>query len=126
MYGGVGWDGKNAGVGCGCWNARMAFDYFARSFAPETGRYSVAVLDSNGDLILRIGRYGNCDSAGPKSLVPLGGDEVGMVHGAYLATATDRRLFVADPANDRIFSVKLGYHTTGQVALKNAPDHKRR
>ena len=82
----------------------------------------MAVLDSSGNLILRIGRYGNCDSAGPKSLVPLGGDEVGMVHGAYLATDTDRRLFVADGASDRIFSVKLGYHAEERMALKDVPD----
>ena len=122
MYGGVGFDGKNAGNGCACWNARAAFDYFARSFAPEIDRYRIAVLDSSGNLILRIGRYGNCDSAGPASLVPLGGDEVGMVHGAYLATHTDHRLFVADGANDRIFSVKLGYHAEEKIAMKDVPD----
>lgn len=120
MYGGVGWDGKNAPVGgaCGCWNARFTFDYFARSFAPEIDRYKIAVLDSNGNLILRIGQYGNADSAGPRSIVPLGGDEVGIVHGAYLATHTDRRLFIADLANDRIFSVKLDYHLTEKVQLR--------
>jgi hypothetical protein len=126
MYGGVGYDGKNAGVGCACWNARATFDYFARSFAPELDRYRVAVLDSAGNLILRIGRYGNRDSAGPKSRVPLGGDEVGMTHGAYLAVDTDRRLFVADPANDRIFSVRLGYRATERVALKDVPDEAKR
>ncbi len=120
MYGGVGYDGKNAGVGCGCWNARFAFDYFNRSFAPEIDRYRVAVLDGNGNLILRIGKYGNADSAGEKSLVPMGGDEVGMVHGAYIATATDHRLFIADVSTDRIFSVKLGYHQNESVPLKSA------
>jgi sugar lactone lactonase YvrE len=118
MYGGVGYDGKNAGVGCGCWNARMAFDYFNRTFAPELDRFKVAVLDSNGNLIMRIGRYGNADSGGPGSAVPLGGDEVGMTHGAYLATDTDKRLFIADSANDRIFSVALGYHIEMKVPLK--------
>jgi sugar lactone lactonase YvrE len=120
MYGGVGYDGKNAGVGCGCWNARFAFDYFGRSFAPEVDRYQVAVLDSNGNLILRIGKYGNADSAGAKSTVPIGGDEVGMVHGAYLATHTDHRLFIADVSSDRIFSVKLDYHQTEKVSLGTA------
>jgi NHL repeat len=120
MYAGVGYDGKNAGIGCACWNARAAFDYYGRSFAPEIDRYRLAVLDSAGNLILRIGRYGNRDSAGPGSLVPLGGDEVGMTHGAYLATETDRRLFVADPANDRIFSITLGYHASEKISLKSS------
>jgi len=110
FFGGVGYMGKNSGVGCACWNSRMAFDYLNRSFAPELERYSVAVLDSNGNLITRIGKYGNHDSLGPKSLKPVGGDEVTMVHGAYLATMSDRFLYIADISNDRIVEVKLNYH----------------
>jgi hypothetical protein len=133
MYGGVGWMGKNRGVGCACFNCRFAFDYLGRSFAPEMDRYSVAVLDSAGNLILRLGRYGNVDDGKP--LVPhsalrnpksIGGDEVALFHGAYLATHTDHRLFVADPGNGRVVSVKLGYHAEGKVALKDVPDEAER
>ena len=109
FVGGVGWSGKNAGKGCSCWNARMSFDYFNRSFAPEIDRYSVAVLDEEGNLILRVGQYGNADSQGAKSKVPLGSDEVGMTHGAYLGTLTDKYLFIADSANQNVISVKLDY-----------------
>ena len=38
------------------------------------------------------------------------------------ARRTDRRLFIADVANERVLSVKLGYHATERVALKNVPD----
>lgn len=38
-------------------------------------------------------------------------------HGATYATDTDRRLFIADPGNQRIASVKLGYHAEEKVAL---------
>lgn len=117
FFGGVGFSGKNAGQGCSCWNATMAFDYFNRSFAPEIDRYSVAVVDEEGNLILRVGQYGNCDSQGPLSKAPLGGDEVGMTHGAYLATLTDKSLFIADPANQRIISVKLNYAKTAKQKL---------
>lgn len=109
FFGGAGFSGKNSGVGCACWNARMAFDYFNRSFVPEIDRFSVAVLDEAGNLVLRIGQFGNPDSQGAKSSVPLGGDEVGITHGAYLATTTDRNLYIADPANQNIVSVKLNY-----------------
>jgi hypothetical protein len=126
MYGGVGWGGKNTGTGCACWNTRFCMDYFARSFAPEIDRYSVAVLDAGGNLILRIGRYGNVDSAGPDSLVPLGGDEVGLMYGAYLAVHTDRHLFIADPGNARIVSVKLDYHAGRTVPLGATSDEARR
>jgi len=129
MYGGVGWMGKNLGIGCACFNCRFAFDYFNRSFAPEMDRYSVAVLDSAGNLILRLGRYGNVDDgqplnpkSGPSKTRSIGGDEVALFHGAYVATHTDRRLFVADPGNGRVLSVKLGYHATEKTNLKDVPD----
>jgi len=122
MYGGVGYGGKNRGVGCACFNARATYDYFDRSFGPEVDRYRVAVLDANGNLILRIGQYGNRDSAGPGSRVPLGGDEVGLFHGAYLGTHGDRNLYIADYGNQRIVSVKLEYHVEARKPLKEIPD----
>ncbi len=144
FYGGVGFDGFNpshSGGGCDCWNSRFTLDYFARSFAPEIGHFSVAVLDTKGNLILRVGTYGNVDdglpfgkaskNAGKRSsgFMPgepphqrsIGGDEVGLFHAAYVGTHTDRRLFIADAGNGRIVSVKLGYHATEKVALKDVP-----
>lgn len=120
LYGGVGFAGFNAsraGGGCACWFSRFTLDYFARSLAPEPTHYSVAIVDSSGNLITRVGRYGNVDSAGAKSLIPLGGDEVGLMHACYVGTHTDRRLFISDVGNGRIVSVKLDYHTTERVAL---------
>lgn len=120
FYGGLGFAGKNAarsGGGCNCYNARFALDYFGRSFAPAIGHHSVAVLDSNGNLILRIGQYGNADSAGPQSQNSLGGDEVGLFYAPYVAVHTDRRLFIADPGNARIVSVKLDYHHSRRLAI---------
>ncbi|MEX0702353.1 MAG: hypothetical protein WD069_09685 [Planctomycetales bacterium] len=124
MYGGVGFCGKNSTYamgGCSCWNTRFCMDYFGRSFAPEIDRYQVAVLDSAGNLILRVGRYGNVDSAGPDSRVPLGGDEVGLFHAPYVAAHTDKRLFIADIGNQRIASVRLDYHATRESPLRNDP-----
>ena len=135
LYGGTGWDGFNpshSGGGCDCWNSRFVLDYFARSFAPEIDHYSVAVVDSNGNLILRVGRYGNVDDGkpldgkgGPPGVRPLGGDEVGLFHAAYVGTHTDRRLFIADAGNARILSVKLAYHVEQSVRLKDVPDGAR-
>ena len=105
------------GIVCACWNTRFVLDYFKRSYVPEMDRYRVAVLDANGNLILRMGQYGNVDSAGPKSKVPVGGDGVALFHAPYLATHTDRRLFIADPGNQRILSVRLGYHAQERIAL---------
>ena len=69
MYGGVGLDGciPHWAPNCSCWNSRGALDLYARSFVTELGRSTVAVLDSNGSLIMRIGRYGNVDCGTPPS-----------------------------------------------------------
>lgn len=121
MYGGVGLHN----MACICWNARPALDLFARSFAPEINRFSVAVLDCNGNPILRIGQFGNVDdgtplqtAGGPPHTRSLGGDEVGLCFPAYLATHTDRRLYIADAGNSRIVGVKLAYHAEERVGLK--------
>ncbi len=131
LYGGVGWSGYSAidGPNCACPNARFVLDYFARSFTPEHDRYNIGVLDSAGNLILRVGRYGNVDDGmplvkdgGPPNPRPIGGDELALFDARYLATHTDRRLFVKDLGNARLASVKLGYHADETVALKEVPD----
>ena len=129
FLGGVGWHGKNHGLGCGCRNVRFALDYFGRTFAPELDRYSVAVLDTAGNVIVRIGQYGNVDdgkplveAGGPPVTRSIGGDEVALMHAAYAATQTDRRLFLADIGNYRVLSVKLGYHVDESVSLKTVKD----
>lgn len=128
FYGGVGYAGFNTqrdGGGCACWFARFKLDHFARSFAPEPYQYSVAVLDTNGNLITRIGRYGNVDDGnpldpkgGPSEPRSIGGDEVGLFHADFVGVHTGRHLFIADLGNARIVSVKLNYHTTERIALK--------
>lgn len=110
MYGGCGFGGFNGpNGGCACWFVRFKLDYYARSFVPEPMQYSVAVLDSSGNLILKIGKYGNEDSKGKNSKEPLGGDEVGLFHPCFVEVHSDRRLFIADIGNENIMSVKLKY-----------------
>jgi hypothetical protein len=110
FYGGAGHCMRATG-GCNCWHSRFTLDYFARSFVPETERYSVAVLDTAGNLVTRIGKYGNVDDPG-----------IGLVYPSYVATHTDHRLFVTDQGNARVASIKLGYHAIEKVALKDVPD----
>ena len=77
---------------------------------------------------MRIGRYGNPDDGmpliaegGPPRPRNIGGDEVALFHAGYLATHTDRRLFIADIGNARIVSVKLDYHAAETVPLTALP-----
>jgi hypothetical protein len=118
-YGGVGKGASNVDLCC-CWFPRFILGDFARSLAPETSLFSVAVLDSAGNLILRIGQYGNVDDGGPETNG--NSDGVALFHPWYVATHTDRRIFIADPGNARIASVKLGYHAEQKVALKDVKD----
>jgi len=132
LYGGVGNCSFKIATGCICWQqSRFTLDYFARSFAPEMDQFSVAVLDSAGNLIMRIGKYGNVDdgaplSKNPKLAVPhprkLGGDEVALMHACHVATMTDRYLYIGDVGNGRIAQVRLGYHSEEKVRIKDVPD----
>jgi len=129
IRGGVGMDTKclnSASRDCHCvGTSRFDLDYFARSFVPEIDRNSVLVLDANGNQVLRIGTYGNVDdgvplvgAGGPAKPRSVGGDEVALFWGNHVATHTDHRLFIADPGNGRILSVKLGYHAEERVRLR--------
>jgi hypothetical protein len=126
FYGGVGFAG---GATCCCWNARFALDLLGRTFATELARFRVAILDTNGNLIVRVGKYGNVDDGlplikdgGPPNPRSVGGDEVALFHPSYVATHSDRRLFIADYGNYRVLSVKLGYHTEERMPLGDVPD----
>ena len=123
LYGGIGLSKPGA---CICWNSRFSKDYFNRSFAPEIQNFSVAVIDSSGNLILRVGKYGNVDDGkpivaegGPKETNSIGGDEVSLFYACYVASETDKRLFIADAGNTRILSVKLGYHAEEKTFIKD-------
>ncbi len=109
--------------------SRSDLDLFKRSFISEVDHYSVVVLDANGNPVTRIGRMGNVDDGrpltpegGPTQTRSIGGDEVAIFHAMNVATHTDRRLFIADVGNQRILSVKLGYHASQVVDLKDVPN----
>jgi len=130
QYGGVGFAKPPH---CSCYHSRFAQDCFGRSFAPEQDIFGVAVLDAAGNLILRVGKYGNVDDGqplaaegGPAKPRPVGGDEVALFQANYVGVHSDRRLFIADAGNGRIVSVKLGYHTEERMALKEIPEGGRR
>jgi hypothetical protein len=131
LFGPVGADGHyGSGGHCSCVvNGRFALDLFGRSFAPEVDRYRAVVLDSSGNAIVRIGKYGNVDDGvplvkegGPPNPRSIGGDEVAIMHAMNVAVHTDRRFFLSDTGNQCIRSVKLGYHAEEKVALKDVKD----
>ncbi len=119
-----------AGAGhCHCTGTDFDVDDFGRVFAPDTGRFRVGVLDTNGNPILSFGGYGNQDSSGPDSYVldpagqflrprrasdpadlvsPLASPQIALAWIVGLAV-TDRYAYVDDVINKRVLRVKLDY-----------------
>ncbi len=122
---------KNPDFGCDCCHSSFDLDYFARAFVPEVEHCSVGVLDSNGNLILRVGTYGNVEDGkpligknGPPQTRSIGRDEVALFYAPHLAVHSDRRLFIADLGNERILRVKLGYYTSKEISFREIADRK--
>ncbi|MFH1022626.1 MAG: SMP-30/gluconolactonase/LRE family protein [Planctomycetota bacterium] len=96
---------------CACFTPRFDLDGFDRVFVPDVARFSVRVLDSAGNELTRIGRYGNADSAGPGSKIPE--PEIAFAWPAYVA-ATDEAVYVSDMLNRRVLRAKLVYALTAE------------
>ena len=107
-------DGPGPDPGCVCWNSRLAVDLYGRVFAANVFRFSVEMLDTNGNQIGRIGRYGNADSAGPKSKVPE--PEIAFAWPAYVSVAGGK-LYVSDPSNRRVTVVRFDHAAADEVRL---------
>jgi hypothetical protein len=75
-------------------------------FAPDPFRFSVEMLDTNGNQIARIGRYGNADSAGPGSKVP--DPEIALAWPNFVSVAGGK-VYVCDSNNRRITVVRFDY-----------------
>ena len=95
-------------------------DRYGRVFAPESHRSSVAVLDTNGNFVLRLGRYGNADSGrGPDSPIKVGAPEIALAYCTYLAADSGRRrLYLCDQGNSRIVGVRLEYEREVTLPVK--------
>ncbi len=93
-------------LGCSCIRARFDVDGFGRVFMPDAATCSVRVFDTNGNPIKRFGSYGNMDSQGPGSKIPV--PEIPLAWPMYVA-ASDEAVYVSDVINRRIVKAKLSY-----------------
>ena len=120
---------------CHCTGSDFDVDDFGRVFAPDTGRFRVGVLDTNGNEITSFGGYGNQDSCGPDSYVldpdgkflrprrkddpptlvsPLAGPEIAIGWNVGLGVS-DRYAYLADALNRRVLRVRLAYELEAQA-----------
>lgn len=100
-------DGPAPDPGCVCFPFHMDADGYGRVFVPNAFRFCVEVLDTNGNRIGRIGRYGNAD------------DEAAGLHFAWPAyvSLAQEKAYVSDPVNRQVTVVKLGFAAEKVVAI---------
>ena len=99
---------------CHCANCRFDTDPYGRCFIPKSYAFTIGIIDTNGNRICEVGRYGNADSPAMKP----GDTDIGLAQCSYLATVSDRWLYLNDDANVRIIRLKLGYHAEEAVPIR--------
>jgi NHL repeat len=91
---------------CVCITSRFSVDLFGRVYAPNCFGSCVEMIDSNGNLITRIGKYGNADDNGLQFAWP-----------AFMDKQRDH-LFVTDSVNRRVTVVKFEYAAEQTLSLQ--------
>jgi hypothetical protein len=103
---------------CNCENTRFDVDLFGRVWYPDTGRFRVAVLDTDGNELTHFGGYGNADSRGPESKdKKLAQPDIafGWLIGVG---ATDKYVYMGDSMNKRMLRAKITYAAEATCAIK--------
>jgi hypothetical protein len=126
------------GEHCHCTGCDFDVDNFGRTFAPDNGRFRVGILDTNGNVILHFGAYGNQDFCGPdsyvldprdKTLRPRKADDPKDLVSPFAAPAiafkwivglavTEHYVYVADSGNRRVLRCRLGYAIEKTAAIR--------
>jgi hypothetical protein len=108
--------GSMVGQVCSCPSSRFCLDWYKRVFTPEAYRRSLAALDTNGNLIMHIGRYGNFDdAAGGRNGCKPGGTDIGVMLSRFIAASDNYMVF--DDWGERLVVMKLDYEEEATVPL---------
>jgi hypothetical protein len=89
---------------CVCSSAPFDVDGWGRSVVSNVRQHRLMVVDAAGNRVAAFGEYGNRDSAGPGSAVPV--PEIPFWEPGALAVS-DRAVYVHDRRNFRIVCVRL-------------------
>lgn len=100
---------------CQCESPRFDVDGYGRSFCPDACRFRVGVLDTNGNELCTFGSYGNQDSAGLGSAVPVPSIPLCWVQAIAVG---DEAAYVGDRLSRRIVRVKLVYSESATADLR--------
>ncbi|MEX0700812.1 MAG: hypothetical protein WD069_01840 [Planctomycetales bacterium] len=102
--------GGGGAYSCSCEQLRFAVDGFGRIFAPDTLRFQLAVLDTNGELIGRFGNYGDADAQ------PANGAALRFAWPRLIA-ANSRTLYVYDDVNGALLRAEIAYQAEKTAAM---------
>jgi hypothetical protein len=103
-------------TGCSCPTQRLHLDWYKRVYVPEQYRHSIGIVDTEGNLIMHLGKYGNFDSGnGPNSKIRVGDDDIAMSAVRFIS-GTDNYL-VFDDGGERIVVLKLDYHSEAVCSI---------
>ena len=94
---------------CICLFSRLDVDPYGRVFAPDCFQFRVHVLDSAGNELANVGRYGNADDKGA---------DLPFAWPAFVHAGMDGKLYVSDPLNRRITVVAFDYADEGEAVVQ--------
>jgi HEAT repeat protein len=115
VYPGLGCLGGGYGDGCPCRQPMFTVDGWGRIFYPSAFTCSVRVVDNSGNEILSFGQYGNADSGGPGSRIPVPPVPLAWPEAV---SASYKAIYVSDPGNWRVVRMlkKYGAEASAPVA----------
>lgn len=99
---------------CVCDASQFDLDAFGRSVVPDANRHRVKVVDAGGNFLFSFGEYGNRDSGGPMSSVPV--PDIPLFEPNTIAVS-DRAVYVYDRRNHRILCVNLTHAAEAEVKV---------
>jgi hypothetical protein len=99
---------------CICPSAKFDVDGFDRIAVTDAVNHRIKLLDSAGNLLMAIGRYGNRDSRGPTSDLPI--PPIPLHRPTAVASARDL-IHVFDEPSNRVMRIRLTYraHSSAPV-----------
>ncbi|MGQ9662335.1 MAG: hypothetical protein ACUVWX_08380, partial [Kiritimatiellia bacterium] len=89
---------------CLCAMAGFAVDTYGRVYYPNPFRFCVEVVDCNGNLITRIGSYGNADDMAAELSSPPAKARFAW---PLFTAVGERELYVSDAINQQVVMVRL-------------------
>ncbi len=100
---------------CTCMKASFDLDEFERSFVCAAQTCTINVIDANGNVVARLGGYGNMDSRGADS--PPGVRPLGFSLPRNVAV-DDRHMWVVDLGNRMLLRARLVYEAEETVSVQ--------